>query len=108
MSGIVVAPSGETSAATPALADSSTAEQIELRYTNAVNALLDDAVEHESARILADVLTWTLARMIVSYGTPAVSGDILRRLGEHVGILVERRRAWEEAQQAKEEGRTPN
>jgi hypothetical protein len=79
-----------------------------LRYLNAANALYDDAVEHDSARILADVLAWTLAKMIVSYGTPFVSGDILRRLGEHVDVLVERRRAWEEAQHAKEEGRTPN
>jgi hypothetical protein len=89
----------------PRLTDCSPAQQIELRYLNAANALLDDAVEHESPHILVDVFAWTLARMVVGYGAPAVSGDILRRLGEHIGTLAERRRAQQEAEQAKEEGR---
>ena len=90
------------------LADCSPSQQTELRYLNTANALLDDAVECESPRILADVLTWTLARMVVGYGTPVVAGDILRRLGEHIGVLSERRRAQEEAEQAKAEGRPPH
>ncbi len=108
MSEIVLAqPAATSSAATP-LADCSPAQQIELRYLNAANALLDDAVEHESPHILVDVLTWTLARMVVGYGAPAVAGDILRRLGEHIGTLAERQRAQQEAEQAKEEGRAPH
>jgi len=108
MSEIVLAHPVETSAPTVQLADCSPTEQVELRYINTANALLDDAVEHESPRILADVLTWTLARMVVGYGTPVVAGDILRRLGEHIGTLAERRRAQEEAEQAKEEGHAPH
>src|SRR4030095_2611033 len=93
--------------ATP-LADCSLTQRIELRYLTAANALLDDAVESRSPRILADVLTWTLAWIVVRYGTPIVAVDILRRLGEHIETLAERRYAEEEADRAKEEGRTPH
>jgi hypothetical protein len=108
MSEIVVTPPAVSSPPASPLADCSPAQQTELRYLNTANALLDDAVENESPRILADVLTWTLARMIIGYGAPAVAGDILRRLGEHIGTLAERRRAQQEAEQAKEEGRAPH
>lgn len=108
MSEIVLAQPTATSSPAATLADCSPTQQIELRYLNAANALLDDAVEHEAPRILVDVLTWTLARMVVGYGAPAVAGDILRRLGDHIGTLAERRRAQQEAEQAKEEGRAPH
>ena len=108
MSEIVLAQAVVDSSPAVRLADCSPGQQTELRYLNTANALLDDAVECESPRILADVLTWTLARMVVGYGTPVVAGDILRRLGEHIGTLAERRRAQEEAEQAKEEGRPPH
>jgi len=108
MSEIVVAqPAVNSSPATP-LHDCSPAQQIELRYLTAVNALHDDAVETDSPRILADVLTWTLARIVVGYGAPSVAGDILRRLGEHIGTLADRRRAFEEAVKEKEDGRLPH
>ncbi len=106
MSEIVLAQPAATSSPATRVADCSPTQQIELRYLTAANALLDDAVAHESPRILVDVLTWTLARMVVGYGAPAVvAGDILRRLGEQIGTLAERRRAQQEAEQAKEEGR---
>ena len=109
MSEIVLAQPAATSPPATSLADCSPAQQIELRYLNAANALLDDAVEHESPHILVDVLTRTLAKMVVGYGTPAlVAGDVLRRLGEHIGTFAERRRAQQEAEQAKAEGRTPH
>ena len=108
MSEIVLAQTVVDSSPAVRLADCSPGQQTELRYLNTANALLDDAVEHETPRILADVLTWTLARMVIGYGTPVVAGDILRRLGEHIGTLAERRRAQEEAAQAKEEGRPPH
>ena len=52
------------------LADCSPAQQIEQRYLAAVNALVDDAVEHENLPILADVLAWTLGRVIAATGRP--------------------------------------
>jgi len=42
--------------------------------------LLDDSLETESPRILANILTWALARMVIDYGA-AAGGDILHRLG---------------------------
>lgn len=108
MSEIALAPPIESSAPAASLADCSPKQQVELRYLNAASALLDDAVKHGSSQILADVLAWTLARMIVGYGTTSTTGDILHRLGRHIGTLAERRRTWEEAEKAKEEGRAPN
>ena len=90
------------------LADCSPAQQIEQKYVTAVNALIDEAVEHDSLPILADVLAWTLGRVIIGYGTPAVAGDILRRLGGYVCDLAERQRAEAEAKQARKEGQKPH
>ena len=58
--------------------------------------------------ILADVLAWNLGRVIVAYGTPAVAGDILRRLGGYVCDIAERQRARDEAEQARKEGKKPH
>ena len=58
MSEIVLAQPAATSSPANRLADCSPTQQIEQRNLNAANALLDDAAEHESPRI---VLTWTLA-----------------------------------------------
>ena len=90
------------------LADCSPAQQVEQRYVAAVNALIDEAVEHDSLPILADVLAWTLGRVIIGYGTTAVAGDILRRLGGYVCDLAERQRAEAEAKQARKEGQKPH
>src|SRR5262245_20971211 len=86
------------------LADCSPAQQVELRYVAAVNALMDQALEGDNMPILADVLAWALGRVIVGYGTPAVAGDIVRRLGEYVCDLAARERAQAEAEQARKEG----
>jgi hypothetical protein len=51
------------------LADCSPAPQVEQRYVTAVNALIDEAVEHDGLPVLADVLAWTLSRVIIGYGT---------------------------------------
>ena len=89
------------------LADCSPA-QIEQRYVTAVNALMDQAMEGDSVPILADVLAWALGRVIVGYGTPAVAGDIVRRLGGYVCDLAARERAQTEAERARKEGHQPH
>ena len=108
MSEIVLAPPGEPFVPAAQLADCSPTEQIELRYMNAANALLDDAAENDAPEILADVLTWTLARIVVGCGSPAVTGDVLHRLGKHICTLAAHRCAREEAAQATEEGHAPH
>ena len=90
------------------LADCSPAQRTEQRYLAAVNGLVDDAVKHENLPILADVLAWTLGRVIVGCGTPDVVGDVLRRLGSYVCELAERQRAQAEAEQARKEGLKPH
>jgi hypothetical protein len=46
--------------------------------------------------------------VIVGFGTPAVTGDVMRRLGGYVCDLVERKEAQEEAERARKEGRKPH
>jgi hypothetical protein len=89
---------------TVTLADCSPAQQVEQRYVTAVNVLVAEALEHDNLPILADVLAWNLGRVIVAYGTPAVAGDILRRLGGYVCDIAERQRAQAEAELARKEG----
>lgn len=98
----VAAPKGVTPV------DCSPAQLVEQRYVTALNALIDEASENDTVPILADVLAWMLGRVIVGYGTPAVAGDILRRLGGYVCDMVERQRAQEEARKARSEGFKPN
>jgi len=90
------------------LADCSPEEQLEQRYVAALNALVDDAAERQSFETLVDVLAWTLARVMVGFGTTAVTGDVLRRLGKYVCELTERNNAQAEAEKAKKEGLRPH
>ena len=88
---IVIAPPAETSTPAVRLADCSPTQQIESRYVNAAKALLEDAAENDAPRILVDVLTWTLARVVAAYGTPEcryefasdrrIAGELLMKLG---------------------------
>ena len=107
MSEVVVAQPAAGSSQDHPLADCSPAQSAELRYLNAVDDLFDHAVKNKSLRVFVNVLTWILARTTLENG-PAAAGDILHRLGVHLGTLAERRSAQEEAQKAKEEGRVPH
>ena len=117
MSEVVVAPGIESAAPAaplmepvasnspaPALADCSPAEQVELRYLAALKTLVDDALEHRQVEILVDVLTWNLARIGYGYGVQSV-GDIVRRLGGHIGDIAQREAAVCEAAEEKKAGR---
>jgi len=108
MSEIVLGQPAESTTAADRLADCSLTEQIELRYLNAANALLDDAAAINATKVLVDVLTWTLARVIDGCGTPAVAGHALHCLGKHICTLAANRCAREEAAKAIEAGHAPN
>jgi hypothetical protein len=97
---------GEAKSAPPVvnLADGTREQQIEERYLKAIGALVEDAGEHDSTAILVEVLTWTLARIAVGYGTTGVSGDILLRLGRHMCDLTERKQAQDEAVKSRKAG----
>jgi hypothetical protein len=86
------------------LADGTREQQIEERYLKAIGVLVEDAGDRDSTAILVEVLTWTLARIAVGYGTTGVSGDILLRLGRHMCDLTERRDAQAEAAKSRQAG----
>ena len=88
----------------PVNAVSSPERQIEDRYVQAVNALIEDGGNQQSLPVLADVLTWALARIVSAYGTTAVAGDVIRRFGSYVCDFAQRKRAQREAEEARESG----
>jgi hypothetical protein len=82
-------------------------QQVEQRYIEAANALLDDAIERSAVRVLADVLAWKLAVIGYHHG-PGATGDVVQKLGFHLVKLDEVARAQQEAEQAAKEGRSAN
>jgi hypothetical protein len=86
------------------LADASASEAAELRYLEALEKLVGDALEHGRVAVLADTLAWTIARIIVGCGLGA-AGDIFRRIGGYIGTCEEQRCAEAEAEAARKEGR---
>lgn len=83
---------------------SETPEAARTRYLESVNAFVADADENHQMAALVDVLTWTLARIAVGYGTPTVAGDILGRLGRHMMDLSAHRLELEEGDSVRETG----
>jgi hypothetical protein len=108
MSEIIAEKEAGEVAPNPSLNDCSPGRQIELRYLNALDRLLADAIEHRSGQTLVNLLTWTLARIAVAHGSVWVVGDIVRHLGDHMCTLAERERSEEESQRTKEEGHPPH
>jgi hypothetical protein len=90
------------------LADCSAAEQAERHYLSIINPLLSLAYQQGSMETFADVLTWTLARVIANLDKAWVTGDILRRIGSYTCQIATTNRAEAEAEAAKKEGRVPH
>ncbi len=90
------------------LADCSPEEQAERRCLAALDALVAEAWEQRTMETLVDSLTWTLARVVVGLESQYVMGDVLRRLGNYTCRLAETKRAEDEAEQERKEGRAPH
>lgn len=90
------------------LADCTPEQRLESQYLEAVNALVDPQGDGSKLCILADVLTWTLARIAVANGSQWVAGDVIRKFGDYTCKLDERRRAAAEAEKAQREGHKPH
>ena len=90
------------------LADCSTEEQAERRCLATLDALVAEAWLQRTMETLVDSLTWTLARVVVGLESQYVTGDVLRRLGSYTCRLAEAKRAEDEAEQARKEGRAPH
>jgi hypothetical protein len=81
---------------------------IEKSYLDAINALLEEAYSTRSVPILVDVLTWTVARIIMDCRSRWGTGDVLRRIGDYVCRISERRAAQEEAEKSRADGSLPH
>ncbi len=97
----------DTAARQEPLADCTPDQLADGRYRDALAALVEDAVSNQRLEMLVDRLTSTLGSIGLNCG-PRVTGDILGRLGHHLIQADARRRAANEAEQAKKEGRAPH
>ena len=86
-----------------ALSDGTPQKLDEERYMRALTGMVEHAAEHRNFALLADVLASGLANIAFRCG-PAATGDILARFGGHLLNVAERRRAAEEAEQARKKG----
>ncbi len=100
-------PNEETAAREGLLADGTPDSLANERYVRALAAMVEDAVSNRRLEMLVDRLASTLGSIGLNCG-PRVTGDILGRLGHHLIMADERRRAANEAEQAKKEGRAPH
>jgi len=100
-------PNEESAAREGLLADCTPDEMAERRYRGTLAAMVEDAVSNRRLEMLVDSLASTLGSIGLNCG-PRVTGDILGRLGHHLIQADARRRAANEAEQAKKEGRAPH
>ncbi len=82
-------------------------DDLQRRYVAVMNELLDDAQKHNAMSVFTDVVTWKLAVVAHHCGLRA-TGDIVRKLGSHLGTLAEVADAQREADAAQEAGCRPN
>ena len=110
MSTITVLPhhANKSAEASNPVADTSLAERIERHFLTELDQLLAEASHQDSLRVLADVLTWTLAKIVVGQESSYVTGDILRRFGNYTCRLAEMKIANAEAEEAKRSGHPPH
>jgi hypothetical protein len=110
MSTSTVLPHNHTTSAEASspVADTSPAERVERHFLAELDQLLAEASQQDSLRVLADVLTWTLARIVVGQESSYVTGDILRRFGNYTCRLAEVKIATAEADEAQRSGHPPH
>ena len=89
------------------LADCTPHQLADGRYMRALADMVEDAVSNNRLELLVDRLASTLGSIGLNCG-PRATGDILGRLGHHLIQADARRRAANEAEQAKKEGRAPH
>ena len=104
MNQVVEIPCDDTPARQEPPADCTPDQLANGRYRDALAALVEDAISNQRLEILVDRLTSTLGSIGLNCG-PRVTGDILGRLGHHLIQADARRRAANEAEQAKKGGR---
>jgi hypothetical protein len=79
----------------------------EAHYLKVLGDLVAEAYRHRRIEVLADVMCWTLARMVLACGV-GCAGDVLRRFGDYLYRLDAQERARQEAVQAAQNGHVPH
>ncbi len=82
------------------------ARELEARYVEQINAMVDDATGRRMLQVFVDVAAWKLASIAYDSG-PAAAGDVIRRLGFHLQQFALRDHAERQAEAAKAQGRLP-
>ena len=100
---IILAADGESQTTPPKVP----LDELDRRYVAVMDALLVDAQARGAVRVFTDAVTWKLAVVAYQYGPDAVA-DVLRKLGGHMGNIVENMAAQSEANAAKEAGQQFN
>ncbi len=95
---------GAVEAAPEAAADPAYREGVMQRYSEALYALYEDASKHQRVEIFVDAATLALAAIAIHFG-PRVTGDVMRKLGNH---LIEREQAAMAEREAGKEGGSGN
>ncbi len=108
MTDVALARKAQARPETLPIADCETQEQREQRYLATVDALVADANEPHSLEALVDVFAWSLARIITAKANPAVAGDVMQRIGNHVCRIARHKAAQAEAEKAKKDGILPH
>jgi hypothetical protein len=73
------------------------------RYSTAIEALVLEAASAGKVRLLVEVITWQLSRIVGAYG-PIAAGHLLERLGYFIYYRAEQDRAQAEAEEARKAG----
>ena len=74
------------------------------RYLDGLRALQRDAIGRGEMAEYKSAMTRALAGVIFAYDSPAITGDILRKLGGHVEEFAERDRAQRELESLQKAG----
>lgn len=78
------------------------------RYLDRLRALQRDAIGRGEMAEYTSAMTRALAWVIFAYDSPAITGDILRRLGTQVEEFAERDRAQRELESLQKAGGETN
>jgi hypothetical protein len=87
--------------------DATPDDKLAERYSSAIEALVLEAADAGKVRLLVEVITWQLSRIVGAYGAIA-AGHLLERLGYFIYHRAAQERAQAEAEEAKKAGREPN
>jgi len=101
------APANDDAASPAELDDCARADAAAHRYVDSLGEMLAEAEASAHVHVLVDSLAYMLARIACQCGSGA-TGHIMYTFGDYMQKIEAHRRAGQEAEQAKQEGRLPH